>query len=101
MQLHAPMRESKIETRSNFQDKYACKSFRFSPVFAEWKHICCTSRVNIEQIHYKRSADIIPDTLVTVHEVELPKTINTKLGERTIWLSEVIRDLLLHSLPER
>ena len=31
-------------------------------------------------------------TIITVHEVVHQKAVNTKLGEQTIWLSEVIKE---------
>ena len=38
------------------------------------------------------SINIIQNTIITVYEVEHQKTVNTKLGEQTIWLSEVIKE---------
>ena len=46
------------------------------------------------------STNVFQTTLVTVHEVELRKTVITKLGKRSIWLSEDIEQSSLHSLPE-
>ena len=38
------------------------------------------------------SINIFQSTIITVHEVEHQKTVNTKLG-KTIWFSEVIKDI--------
>ena len=38
------------------------------------------------------SINIFQSTITTVYEVEHQKTVNTKLGKQTIWLSEVIKD---------
>ena len=38
------------------------------------------------------SINIIQNTFITVYEVEHQKTVNTKLGKQTIWLSEVIKE---------
>ena len=38
------------------------------------------------------SINIIQNTAITVYEIELQKTINTKLGKQTTWFSEVIKD---------
>ena len=37
------------------------------------------------------SINIIQNTIITVYEVEHQKTVNTKLGKQTTWLSEVIK----------
>ena len=37
------------------------------------------------------SINISQNTVITVYEVEYQKTVNTKLGKQTIWLSEVIK----------
>ena len=42
------------------------------------------------------SINIFQSTIITVYEVELQKTVNTKLGKQTIWFSEVIRDFYLY-----
>jgi len=34
----------------------------------------------------------IQNTFITVNEVEHQKTVNTKLGNWTVWFSEVIKD---------
>ena len=39
------------------------------------------------------SINIFESTIITVYEVEQQKTVNTKLGKLTIWLSEVIKDI--------
>ena len=39
------------------------------------------------------SISIFQSTTNTVYEVEYQKTVNTKLGKRTIWFSEVIKDI--------
>ena len=49
------------------------------------------------QGHQRASAltcfiNIFQNTIIIVYEVESQKTVNTKLGKRTIWLSEVIKD---------
>ena len=38
------------------------------------------------------SINIIPNTIITVYEVEHQKTVNTKLGKQTNRFSEVIKD---------
>ena len=38
------------------------------------------------------SINIFQSTIVTLHEVEHQKTVNTKLGKQTIWFSEVIKE---------
>ena len=38
------------------------------------------------------SINIFQSTIIRVYEVEHQKTVNTKLGKQTIWLSEVIKD---------
>ena len=38
------------------------------------------------------SANIFRSTIITVYEVLHRKTVNTKLGEQTIWFSEVIKE---------
>ena len=38
------------------------------------------------------SINIFQRTTITVYEVEYQKTVNTKLGKQTIWLSEVIKE---------
>ena len=38
------------------------------------------------------SLNIFPSTISTVYEVVHQKTVNTKLGRQTIWLSEVIKE---------
>ena len=38
------------------------------------------------------SINIFQSTTITVYEVEHQKTVNTKLGKQTIWLSEVIKE---------
>ena len=38
------------------------------------------------------STNIFQSTINTVYEVVIQKTVNTKLGKQTIWLSEVIKE---------
>ena len=38
------------------------------------------------------SINIFQNTINTVYEVESQKTVTTKLGKRTIWFSEVIKE---------
>ena len=38
------------------------------------------------------SINIFQSTIITVYEVEHQKTVSTKLGKQTIWVSEVIKD---------
>ena len=38
------------------------------------------------------SINIFQSTFITVYEVVHQKTVNTKLGKQTIWLSEVIKE---------
>ena len=38
------------------------------------------------------SINIFQSTTITVYEVEHQKTVNTKFGKQTIWLSEVIKE---------
>ena len=40
---------------------------------------------------FTRSIYIFQSTIITVYEVEHEKTVNTKLGKKTIWFSEVTR----------
>ena len=39
------------------------------------------------------SINIFQKTIFTVYEVEYQKTVNTKLGKQSIWISEVIKDI--------
>ena len=47
------------------------------------------------------SINIIQKTIITVYEVEHQKTVNTKLGKQTIWLSEVIKNFTTSSKENR
>ena len=47
-----------------------------------------------------RSTNMIENKLVKVHEVEHQKSLTTEVEKRTKRLSEVISQLLFHSLPE-
>ena len=38
--------------------------------------------------------------MITVYEVEHQKTINTKIGKRSSWFSQVIREILHHNFRE-
>ena len=44
----------------------------------------------------KGSINIFQSTTITVYEVEYQKTVNTKLGKRTIWFSEVFKEIYLY-----
>ena len=46
------------------------------------------------------SININPSTVLIVYEVEHQKTVNTKLGKRSLWFSEVIREFY-HYLEEK
>ena len=41
----------------------------------------------------KNSNNFFQGTIITVHEVQPEKTVNTKLGEQTIWVSGVIKEI--------
>ena len=41
----------------------------------------------------KGSINVFQSTTITVYEVKQQKTVNTKLGKLTIWLSKVIKDI--------
>ena len=43
---------------------------------------------------------IFQNTIITVYEVESQKTVTTKLGKRTNWFSEVIKELY-QNFPEK
>ena len=47
------------------------------------------------------SINIIQNTIITVYEVEHQKTVNTKLGKQTFWLSEVIKEFSTSSKKKR
>ena len=46
------------------------------------------------------SINIIQNTIITVYEVESQKTVNTNLGKRTKWFSEVIKEIFHHNFWE-
>ena len=48
----------------------------------------------------KVSINIFQSTIITVYEVEQQKTRNTKLGKRTNWFSEVVKEIFHHNIRE-
>ena len=43
------------------------------------------------------SINIFQSTVITVYEVVLQKTVNTKFGKQTIWFSEVVKEFYHYS----
>ena len=89
-QIPSFMSKAYLSTRSK-----TCMHFKSFKIFSSLRRL--ETHFRHAQGHQRPSAltscvNIFRSTIITVYEVLHRKTVNTKLGEQTIWFSEVIKE---------